>query len=44
VDENNIDVIDAKLPPGTVRVCSDAGGIAGISLGEEGDFISWELL
>jgi hypothetical protein len=43
VDENHIDVIDAKLFPETVNVCSDTGGIAGIRLGEDRDFISWDI-
>jgi hypothetical protein len=44
VNEHHVDVVDAEFFPETIEVCTNAGGIARVSLRKNGDFISRKLL
>jgi hypothetical protein len=44
VDEDDVDVVDAEFAAEAVEVALDAGGVAGVGFGEDGDFVAGEAL
>ena len=44
VDENDVDVVDAKFAAEAVEVAAEAGGVTVVGLGHDDDFVARELL